>query len=97
MKTQLTPQSQAVLGILDESFFAHALDCQDIDHAGFVIKSDYCLGQLSTKLDFVKRNDCYYGVNKGHLLFEVMLKEQPGGFALYKITDNGFKQVESSL
>ncbi len=94
----LTSESIAVLNAIKnadfQSFFQKKQECNDIEHVSFVIKSAYMLPQVSCKLDFIKSDDVFFGVNKGSLLFEVAFKQNQNGFEVFDITTEGFNKIE---
>lgn len=75
------------------SLYTKSLDCTNIEHVSFAIKSAYGLGQLSSKLDYVKANNFFFASNKGNLLFECMFNEK---FELFNITPEGYDKLMES-
>ena len=88
----MTLSSVKVLNALQNNFYTKRMDCNDIDHVSFIIKSDYCLGQLSSNLSFIKRDGLYFAVNNGNLLFCLAFNEK---FELFDISNDALKIIEN--
>lgn len=71
------------------------IDCMNIEHVDFAIKSHYMLGQISVILDHIKVGDAFYGVNNGSILFECMFTQVGDEFKLFELTDDGFNNIEN--
>ena len=71
------------------------LECQNIDHVLFSIKSTYSLGQLSAKLSMISIGDFIYAVADGVLCFDCpILDNQNGTFTKYDLTTQAAMNLE---
>lgn len=84
-----------MLATSDYNVAANANAGSEIEHFLFVVKSEYMLGQLSTKLNVIKHNGLFFAVdNNGVLYFEIAMNEQN---EILRITNQSYNRIENSL
>jgi hypothetical protein len=76
---KISAKHQSILNTLTAASFENgfkAAPTKEMDNFLFTVKSDYMLGQLSTKLNVIKSNGLFFAVDTtGAVLFDVAMTE----------------------
>lgn len=98
MKHNLDLASVFVLNVMNKmeiGTVSTGVIARDTDHAAFIAKSDYMLGQLSTRISFVKLNGLLIPVANGTtVLYETLFRAVEGGFEYLKMDNKTFNALE---
>lgn len=98
MKHNLDPALVFVLNAMDKMEIGTVptgVIARDTDHAAFIAKSYYMLGQLSTRIDFAKLHGLLIPVANGTtVLFETLFRAVEGGYEYLRMDDETINALE---
>jgi len=97
MNNKLNQTSVRTLNALNkiELSFEEGEIARDLDHAAFIALSEYSLGQLSNKVEFIQFKGFLIAVANGvQALATVMFKQIEGGFQTLRIDYKTYNEME---
>ena len=97
MNNALNQTSIRTLNALNkiELSFEEGEIARDLNHAAFIALSEYSLGQLSNKIEFMKFKGFLIAVANGvQALATVMFQETEGGFKTLRIDYKTYNEME---
>lgn len=97
MTIKLLPNSEVLSKLLKREQFSIHVKCNDLDHAGYIIISEYMLGVLTTHLDYIKIDEMLFAVDEGNLLMSIMFIKQEDGYQSYTMNTNEYNEIERLL
>ena len=78
--------------------FNKGVIAKDEDHAAFIVKSEYGLPQLSTKISFMNIKNILVPIaNDNQALIEVAFKTVKDGFQTLRVTDKTYLEIEKAV